>query len=57
MSVYFGDDRFSPENIVDTTYFEELKVFHDKVNGTNNELYTFEKDRYTLSVIDEIEGL
>ncbi|PCI27240.1 MAG: oxidoreductase [SAR324 cluster bacterium] len=57
MSEYFNDEKFTQENIVDATYFEELKVFHDKVNGKNNELYTFEKDRYTLSVIDEIEGV
>lgn len=45
------------EKIIENAYFEELKVYLDKISGINNEKYTFEDDKYVLSVIDKIEGV
>jgi len=46
------------DSIIENAYLEELKVFIDKVtDGLNNERYTFEDDRYTLHLIDRIEGI
>ena len=56
MCNYFEDEKYNSNNILDLSYFEEMKVFVEKINGINNERYTFQDDKYTLSVIDEIEG-
>jgi len=46
------------DSIIENAYLEELKVFIDKITGgLNNERYTFEDDRYTLHLIDRIEGI
>ena len=51
------DPRYA-DSIIENAYLEELKVFIDKVTeGLNNERYTFEDDRYTLRLIDRIEGI
>ncbi len=42
-------------NIIENVYLDELKIFIDKINGKNNEKYTYEDDLYTLSIIDKIE--
>lgn len=44
------------ENIIENAYIDELKTYIDKINSINNEKYTFEDDKYVLSIIDEIEG-
>ncbi|ADL51937.1 Gfo/Idh/MocA family protein [Clostridium cellulovorans] len=45
------------ENIIENAYLDELKTFIDKIKGTNNEKYTFEDDKYVLSILDQIEGV
>lgn len=51
------DERYA-ENIIENAYLDELITFIDKINNKENkERYTFEKDKYTLQIIDRIEGL
>lgn len=51
------DYRYA-DNIIENAYFEELKVFIDKITDKQNkERYTFEDDRDTLQLIDRIEGI
>lgn len=44
-------------NIVETAYLDELKIFLSKITNTNNQKskYDFSDDLYTLSIIDQIE--
>lgn len=50
------DNRYS-ENIIENAYLEELDAFIKYLNGDDSLVrYSFEKDKYTLSIIDEIEG-
>ena len=50
------NDNYS-ETIIENVYLTELEIFIDKIkDNKNDEKYTFEDDRYTLSVIDQIEG-
>ncbi len=50
------DYRYA-DNIIENAYLEEIKVFIEKINNRGNgEKYTFEEDKYTLSIIDQIEG-
>lgn len=51
------DSRYA-ENIIENAYADELAVFIDKITDKQNkELYTFEEDKYTLQLIDRIEGI
>jgi predicted dehydrogenase len=52
------DAKYS-SNIIENAYLKEIEVFFDYViNNKSNEVkYTFEEDLYTLSIIDEIEGV
>ena len=45
------------DNIVETAYLEELKIFLSEITNTNNlkSKYDFSDDLYTLSIIDQIE--
>lgn len=50
------DNRYS-ENIIENAYLDELDAFIKYLNGDDSFIrYSFEKDKYTLSIIDEIEG-
>ena len=50
------DNRYS-ENIIENAYLDELDAFIKYLNGDDSFVrYSFEKDKYTLSIIDEIEG-
>lgn len=50
------DNRYS-ENIIENAYLDELDAFIKYLNGDDSLVrYSFEKDKYTLSIIDEIEG-
>lgn len=44
------------DNIIEDQYLDEIKNFLDAVKGESVPKYSLEKDRYTLSLIDEIEG-
>ena len=48
------DGRYS-DNIVETAYTDEMLNFFDVVNGTQAPLYSFEKDKRVLAILDEIE--
>jgi predicted dehydrogenase len=51
------DDNYSP-NIIENAYLEELKVFISKIQkNQNHERYTFNDDKYTLQIINRIEGV
>lgn len=51
-------DRRYADNIIENAYLEELDVFIQKItNGLNKEKYTFQDDKYTLKLIDRIEGI
>ncbi len=51
------DERYA-EGIIENEYLDELKVFVDKITEKqNDERYTFEDDKYTLQIIDRIEGI
>lgn len=52
------DARYS-SNIIENAYLKEIEVFFDYLlnNRTDEIKYTFEEDLYTLSIIDEIEGV
>lgn len=50
------DNRYS-ENIIENAYLDELDAFIKYLNGDDSLVrYSFEKDKYTLSIIDKIEG-
>ncbi len=48
------DSRYS-DNIVEDAYVDEMQNFFNVLNGTEEAKYSFEKDLYTISVMDEIE--
>lgn len=50
------DSRYS-DNIVENAYVDEMQNFLNVVKGTEQPKYSFEKDLYTISVMDEIEGI
>lgn len=50
------DNNYS-DNIIENAYLDEIKTYIDKINGINNEKYTFEDDKYVLSIVDRIEGV
>ena len=57
---YDCDNSYS-DNIIETAYLEEMKVFFDEIEifpkKSKRVLYTFQDDLYTISQIDLIEGL
>ena len=44
------------DNIIENQYSDEIKDFLDAVYEGKTPRYSIEKDKYTLSVIDRIEG-
>ena len=50
------DSRYS-DNIVENAYVDEMQNFLNVVKGTEQPKYSFAKDLYTISVMDEIEGI
>ncbi|MBR6518746.1 MAG: gfo/Idh/MocA family oxidoreductase, partial [Oscillospiraceae bacterium] len=50
------DSRYS-DNIVENAYVDEMQNFLNVVKGTETARYSFEKDLYTISVMDKIEGI
>ncbi len=51
------DNKYS-DNIIENAYLDELITFINKIrNNDNRERYTFEDDKYTLQIIDKIEGV
>ncbi|WP_129597533.1 Gfo/Idh/MocA family protein [Anaerophilus nitritogenes] len=42
--------------IVENAYFNEIVSFFETVNGNNEPIYSFEKDKSILKIIDEIEA-
>ena len=50
------DSRYS-DNIVENAYVDEMQNFLAVVKGTEQPKYSFEKDLYTISVMDKIEGI
>lgn len=54
---YIKDNNYA-KSIIEDAYLEELKIFINMVEK-NKDLskYTFEDDKYTLSLIDKIEGV
>lgn len=56
-SQYTRDTNYA-ENIIEDAYLEELITFFNLINEKEDTVrYTFEDDLYTLSIIDEIEGV
>lgn len=54
---YIDKDENYSENIIENAYLEELNAFISSLNGNKSlEKYSFDKDLYTLSIIDKIEG-
>ena len=50
------DSRYS-DNIVENAYVDEMQNFLNVVKGAETPKYSFEKDLYTISVMDKIEGI
>ena len=50
------DSRYS-DNIVENAYVDEMQNFLNVVKGTEQPKYSFEKDLYTISVMNKIEGI
>ncbi len=50
------DSRYS-DNIVENAYVDEMQNFLNVVCGKESPRYSYEKDLYTISVMDEIEGI
>ncbi|MEG1782884.1 MAG: Gfo/Idh/MocA family oxidoreductase [Oscillospiraceae bacterium] len=50
------DSRYS-DNIVENAYVDEMQNFLNVVAGKEQPKYSYEKDLYTISVMDEIEGI
>lgn len=50
------DSRYS-DNIVENAYVDEMQNFINVVKGTEQAKYSFEKDLYTISIMDKIEGI
>ena len=45
------------DNIIENQYIDEIQDFLDAVNKGTIPKYSIEQDKYTLSVIDKIEGM
>lgn len=45
------------DNIVENAYVDEMKNFFGVIAGTEQPRYSYEKDLYTISVMDKIEGI
>lgn len=50
------DSRYS-DNIVENAYVDEMQNFLNVVSGKEQPKYSYEKDLYTISVMNEIEGI
>lgn len=50
------DSRYS-DNIVENAYVDEMQNFLNVVAGKEQPKYSFEKDLYTIQIMDEIEGI
>lgn len=51
-------DHNYADSIIENAYLDELKVFFDIITDRQSlEKYTFEDDKYTLQLIDRIEGI
>ena len=50
------DSRYS-DNIVENAYVDEMQNFINVVKGNEQAKYSFEKDLYTISIMDKIEGI
>ena len=42
--------------VIENAYEEEIRAFFNSINGNDSSLYSFEKDKYILNLIDRIEG-
>ena len=50
------DSRYS-DNIVENAYVDEMQNFLNVVQGKEEPKYSYEKDLYTISIMDRIEGI
>ena len=50
------DSRYS-DNIVENAYVDEMQNFLNVVRGKEEPKYSYEKDLYTISIMDRIEGI
>jgi len=50
------DSRYS-DNIVENAYVDEMQNFLNVVAGKEEPKYSYEKDLYTISIMDRIEGI
>ncbi len=50
------DSRYS-DNIVENAYVDEMQNFLAVVDGKEEAKYSYEKDLYTISIMDRIEGI
>ena len=50
------DSRYS-DNIVENAYVDEMQNFLAVVEGKEEAKYSYEKDLYTISIMDRIEGI
>ncbi|MEG0019015.1 MAG: Gfo/Idh/MocA family oxidoreductase [Oscillospiraceae bacterium] len=55
-SSFEQDSRYS-DNIVENAYVDEMQNFLKVVSGEEQPKYSFQKDLYTISVMDKIEGI
>lgn len=55
-SAFEQDSRYS-DNIVENAYVDEMQNFLEVVKGGEKAKYSFEKDLYTISIMDKIEGI
>ncbi len=49
------NDNYS-DFVIENAYEEEIRAFFNCINGENVSLYSFEKDKNILNLIDKIEG-
>ena len=50
------DSRYS-DNIVENAYVDEMQNFIGVIKGLEQPKYSYEKDLYTIKIMDEIEGI
>ena len=50
------DSRYS-DNIVENAYVDEMQNFIGVIKGREQPKYSYEKDLYTIKIMDEIEGI
>ncbi len=53
----FEHNNLYSDNIVENAYVDEMQNFLNVVKGTEQPKYSFEKDLYTISVMNKIEGI